>query len=70
MRDTPISVDILLFDRFSNYCLANLLEPFRAANDLAGRHIFDWRILSLEGRSVVSSSGLNIVPDADLATIW
>lgn len=63
----PVSADILLFDRFSNYCLANLLEPFRAANDLAGRKVFDWQILSLDGEAVVSSSGLRILPDAKLA---
>ncbi|MGI9523819.1 MAG: hypothetical protein ACR2PG_19480, partial [Hyphomicrobiaceae bacterium] len=43
--EAPIPVDILLFDDFSNYCLANLLEPLRAANDLARRQIYDWQIL-------------------------
>ena len=66
-KDTPVSVDILLFDRFSNYCLANLLEPFRAANDLAHRKIFDWRILTVEGGAVISSSGLQLEADAALA---
>ena len=61
-------IDVLLFDRFSNFCLANLLEPFRAANDLTGRVVFDWRVLSLEGDAVVSSSGLRIQADSDLTS--
>ena len=68
VNETPVPVDILLFHRFSNYCLANLLEPFRAANDLAGRKVFDWQILSMEGRAVISSSGLQILADADLSS--
>ena len=68
LGNLPVVADILLFDRFSNYCLANLLEPFRAANDLAGRHVFDWRILSLDGKAVVSSSALKVMPDSNLAS--
>ena len=32
-------VDLLLFDDFSGHCLANTIEPLRAANTLAGRQI-------------------------------
>lgn len=60
----PVAVDILLFDSFSNHCLANLLEPLRAANDLARRTIFDWQILTLDGAACVSSSGLKVLADA------
>lgn len=60
----PVAVDILLLDSFSNHCLANLLEPLRAANDLARRTIFDWQILTLDGAACVSSSDLKILADA------
>lgn len=62
----PIAVDIVLFDSFSNHCLANLLEPLRAANDLARRTIFDWQILTLDGSACTSSSGLKILADAPI----
>ena len=63
----PLQISILLFDRFSNHCLANVLEPLRAANDLSGRHVFEWNIVVLAGQGVHSSSGLRLEADAQLA---
>ncbi|SMG47772.1 GlxA family transcriptional regulator [Paracoccus sp. J56] len=59
-------VDVLLFDRFSNHCLANTIEPLRAANDLAGERLYTWRFLSMTGAQVTSSSGLPVMPEAGL----
>lgn len=53
-----VKIDVLLFDGFSNHCLANTLEPFRAANTITGRAVYEWRLLSLEGGLVRSSSGM------------
>lgn len=53
-------VDVLLFEAFSNHCLANTIEPLRAANGIAGRKVYDWRFLTLDGGSVASSSGLRV----------
>lgn len=60
-------VDILLFDEFSAHCLANTVEPMRAANTLAGRELYRWRFLSLSGARVVSSSGMEVTAHARLA---
>lgn len=57
---TIIKIDVLLFDQFSNHCLANTIEPLRAANTLAGNELYAWRFTSLEGGEVVSSSGLPV----------
>ncbi len=56
-----VSINFLLFDRFSNMCLANCLEPMRAANTLVGHKFYNWRFLSLEGQTVSSSSGLPVL---------
>lgn len=56
----PRAFSFLLLTQFSNHCLANALEPLRAANMLSGRPLYQWRLLSLEGDSVSSSSGLEI----------
>lgn len=53
-------VGVLLFDQFSNHCLANAVEPLRAANDLSGEPLFEWEFLSLDGAPVISSSGMEI----------
>lgn len=60
-------ISILLFDRFSNHCLANVLEPLRAANDLSSQQVFEWNIVVLGGQRVRSSSGLRLEADAQLA---
>ncbi|MEM7319087.1 MAG: GlxA family transcriptional regulator [Pseudomonadota bacterium] len=60
-------IDVLLFDEFSNHCLANTVEPLRAANMLSGRDHYRWRFLAMDLAPVTSSSGLQVTPDATLA---
>ena len=64
-RETD-TIGVLLFDRFSNHCLANAIEPFRAANELSGRRLYRWHHLSMDGAPVVSSSGLAVRPERAL----
>ncbi|MBN9673766.1 GlxA family transcriptional regulator [Roseibium aggregatum] len=53
-------ISVLLFEAFSNHCLANTIEPFRAANAIARQPLYAWEIFSLDGGTVCSSSGLPI----------
>ncbi len=55
---------VLLFDGFSNHCLANTLEPFRAANTVSGQRLYQWRLLSLAGGVVRSSSEMLVETQA------
>ncbi|MEQ9692920.1 helix-turn-helix domain-containing protein [Shimia sp. SDUM112013] len=64
---TTQQVGVLLFEGFSNHCLANTVEPMRAANTLAGRTLYDWRFLTLDGYPLSSSSGLVVSPHGRLA---
>lgn len=57
------TITVLLLDRFSNHCLANAIEPFRAANTLSGHHLYSWKFLGLEVGPVESSSGLAVTPE-------
>lgn len=59
-------ISVLLFERFSNHCLANVVEPLRAANDLSGRRYFEWEYITSDGRPVISSAGMPILPDGAL----
>ncbi len=54
------SITVLLFENFSNHCLANTVEPFRAANTIAGAQLYVWQYLSFSGGTVRSSSGLPV----------
>ncbi|MFC3612563.1 GlxA family transcriptional regulator [Lutimaribacter marinistellae] len=57
---------VLLFEGFSNHCLANTVEPLRAANSLSGKDLYRWQILGLESAPVTSSSGLAVTPQERL----
>lgn len=63
---TTQTVAVLLFDNFSNHCLANAVEPMRAANTLARQPLFRWQFLGLDGQSLTSSSGLPVAPEMAL----
>jgi len=56
----PERIAVLLFENFSNHCLANAIEPFRAANTIARATLYEWQFLSVNGGAVVSSSGLPV----------
>lgn len=56
----PDTFSMLLFDGFSNLCLANAVEPLRAANTLARSELYRWHFLSLDNAPVSSSSGLPV----------
>ena len=65
--DAVQHVDVVLFDRFSNHCLANFIEPLRAANGFLSKSAYQWRFVTLDGTPVQGSSGLLVAPHDRLA---
>lgn len=65
----PADFAFLLLPRFSNHCLANALEPLRAANALSGRRMYRWQLVSVDRDAVASSSGLEIRTQQRLAAM-
>lgn len=63
----PQHVGVLLFNGFSNHCLANTVEPLRAANMLSGETLYEWRFLTHDGQNAQSSSGLQVAPHQKLS---
>ncbi len=61
------NIGVLLFEQFSNHCLANAIEPLRAVNTLLGREAYRWRFMTLDGAPVTSSSGLPVGAQGSLA---
>ena len=66
-QKSPAQIGVLLFERFSNHCLANAVEPLRAANTLSRRRLYAWRFLTPDGRPVTSSGGMPVLPEMRLA---
>ncbi|MDA9673226.1 GlxA family transcriptional regulator, partial [Paracoccaceae bacterium] len=60
---SPVIIVFLLFEKFSNLCLANCLEPLRAVNDFSDRDIFKWIFTSVDGGPILSSSGLPVMTE-------
>jgi len=65
----PEHFGFLLLPKFSSLCLANALEPLRAANLIAGRALYKWSLYSPDGKDVVSSSGLATGPTERLSEL-
>jgi transcriptional regulator GlxA family with amidase domain len=65
---SPFTVNILLFEAFSNMLLACLLEPLRVVRDESGAEI-TWTIVTHTDAPVLSSSGLRIAPDTPRAAV-
>ena len=53
-----LRIGFWLLEAFDLYALANALEPLRLANQVAGRSVCQWQILSLEGRDLNASNGI------------
>ncbi|MDF1601859.1 GlxA family transcriptional regulator [Mesorhizobium sp. YIM 152430] len=57
---TPLAVTFLVLPGCSLMCVASVIDPLRAANRICGRQVFDWRIVSVDGTSPQTTSGLPI----------
>jgi transcriptional regulator GlxA family with amidase domain len=57
--DRPaLRIGFWLIEAFDSYALANALEPLRLANQVAGRTLYQWDILSLQGGALNASNGI------------
>lgn len=60
-------IDVLVVPAFSLMSLSATIEPLRAANRASAKDLYRWRLLSIDGASPVSSSGIPIVVEAKFA---
>lgn len=52
---------------FTMLAFSSALEALRLANQVIGRSVFEWRIVSTDGKPVTASCGLSLNPDLSLA---
>ncbi|SLN50116.1 GlxA family transcriptional regulator [Oceanibacterium hippocampi] len=60
----PRCYGIVLVDQFPMMDFSAIIEPLRSANRLSERTLYEWRIISVDGEPVASSSGISIIADA------
>lgn len=64
--DITLEVTLLLLPDSSMMCLASVLDVMRAANRLARRKLFHWRLATLDGEPATLTCGLPIHPQGQL----
>lgn len=64
--EVPIQLALVLIPGFALMSYAAIVEPFRAANALAGREAYSWRHVSLDGAPVMASNGANFLVEQGL----
>lgn len=64
-----IRLGYLLIDGFALMSYAPVMEPFRAANHLAGASHYTWRHYSLTGAPALASNGVAVSVDGDILTL-
>ncbi|WP_299554379.1 GlxA family transcriptional regulator [uncultured Tateyamaria sp.] len=64
-----MQIGFLIFPGFPMACLTSVIEPLRAANEIAGRQVFEWCLMSEGGDKTVSSARIGLEPDMALADL-
>jgi transcriptional regulator GlxA family with amidase domain len=57
------TLGLFLIDGFALMSYAAVIEPFRAAKNLAGRQLYRWTHISVDGRPVCASNGASVLAD-------
>ncbi|EPJ43286.1 MAG: AraC family transcriptional regulator [Osedax symbiont Rs2] len=61
------SIGFLLLGDYSMIALASAVEPLRMANQLSGKELYCWCLLSADGNSVQASDGIKVQVDASMS---
>ncbi|HMQ93941.1 MAG TPA: GlxA family transcriptional regulator [Amaricoccus sp.] len=64
--DRPEPFVFLLLENFTLIAFACAIEPLRLANRMAGRMLYEWRIVTADGGPVTASNGVTLQADAPM----
>jgi transcriptional regulator GlxA family with amidase domain len=64
----PITIGFLLLRDYTLMSLAAAVEPLRMANQLSGRALYEWALITEDGKPVCASDGILNLPDAAMAS--
>lgn len=69
MRGDHSQFAFLTLPQYSMIALSNAVEPLRMANNLLGKQVYSWSIVSLDGAPTTASNGLQLTPTLPLESI-
>jgi transcriptional regulator GlxA family with amidase domain len=64
--DENVRIGFLVFPGFPMACLTSMIEPLRAANEIVGKEVFQWTLVSEDGDRVEASAKVWFEPDVAL----
>ena len=67
LKDDPLHISFLIFPGFPMACLTSMIEPLRAANEIAGCNAFRWSLTGEQAGRVMSSAEVAFEADHALA---
>ncbi len=53
----------LVIDQFSMLCLSAAIDPLRSANRMAANRFYKWSLVSVDGKPVTASNGMEVAVD-------
>ncbi|HEV7414679.1 MAG TPA: GlxA family transcriptional regulator, partial [Tianweitania sediminis] len=59
-EDAPLRMTFLVFSGASIMCVASALDPLRAANRITGEKLFDFHLVSADGKPPITTCGLPV----------
>lgn len=62
-EQAPLDLTFLVLSGSSIMCVASAIDPLRAANRVAGKAVFAWRIVSLDGTAPLTTCGLPVAAE-------
>ena len=65
----PDQISLLLIQGFSMLPFASLIDPFRMANRLSGKTLYQWHLISVDGEAVSSSGNIALNVDGAIDNI-
>jgi AraC family carnitine catabolism transcriptional activator len=68
-RTEPEQIAFLLIPEFPLYALVPAIEALRLANQNSGARLYDWQLLSIDGRPVAAGNGMRLAVGASIAEI-
>ena len=66
---TPREIAFVLVPDYSFIAFSSAVEPLRMANRMSAKQLYRWRIVSMDGEPVASSSGLYVRIDGNLESV-
>ncbi|SLN76898.1 GlxA family transcriptional regulator [Ruegeria meonggei] len=67
LAEKRTQIGFLLFDGFPMACLTSVIEPLRAANEIAGQAAFSWSLVTEHGQKVRSSASVRFEAEQKLS---